>query len=189
MIRDTKNELRKKFYAVRENMNPEDKQRYDRKITRTLMALMSYKSAESILCYASIGSEVCTAEIISETLKQNKSLALPVSHDDKTITFHYIESLGDLREGKYSIPEPSPENRRFINSDRSVCIIPGILFDKSGYRLGYGGGYYDRFLHHYKGIKIGISYDSLLVDSLPRGQYDVNVDIIVTEKGVYNINA
>lgn len=189
MIRETKNGLRRQYGAVRGEISPQDRQRYDRKITRTVMALMSYKAAECILCYASMGSEIDTRALMEEALRQEKRLALPVTRRDKTITFHYVTDLGALAPGRYSIPEPDGAGEMFDGRERSVCIVPGIAFDREGYRLGYGGGYYDRFLHGYGGIKIGVCYHALLVRHLPRGQYDISVDMIVTEKGVYNIHA
>lgn len=66
-----------------------------------------------------------------------------------------------------------------------ICIIPGIVYDKKGYRIGYGGGYYDRYLSSFKGTKVGVAYTDFIANSVPHGRFDLAVDVLITERGIY----
>ena len=93
-------------------------------------------------------------------------------------------SKGELARGSYGICEPTGE-RELFGDENTLCVVPAAVFSKDGYRIGYGKGYYDRFLADFKGISVGFSYDATLVDSLPFDEYDARLDMIITEKGVY----
>ena len=93
----------------------------------------------------------------------------------------YYDSLNDLREGMYGIREPDEALPCSEITENTVCIVPGLAFTPDGGRLGYGGGYYDRFLSDYSGTSIGLCYSELLFDSLPSEEYDIAVDIIITD--------
>ena len=111
-------------------------------------------------------------------------VALPVTHKEiPKITFHKINSLSELKVGEYGIPEPAPSAPEIKGGEKTICIVPALAYDKDGNRLGYGGGYYDRFLSTYKGISILAIYSFLYTDSLPTDEYDMAVHRIITEKG------
>ena len=97
--------------------------------------------------------------------------------------FFFIKSYDDLSPGKYDIPEPVPEKCEQVRDFSSgLCLVPGLSFDYQGYRLGFGKGYYDRFLSRFGGITAGICYAKCTVSELPRGVYDRAVDILITER-------
>ena len=95
--------------------------------------------------------------------------------------FYFISSLNDLKTGKFGILEPNENNKIFENFERSICIIPALAVDKDLNRLGYGGGYYDRFLKNYNGIKCVVCYKENLIDKLPFNKFDIKVDLLVMD--------
>ena len=100
------------------------------------------------------------------------------------MTFYYITSLDDLSEGMYGIMEPDERYTADVYNINSICIVPGLAFDLKGYRLGYGKGYYDRFLKDFNGVSVSPCYDSMLEDEIPTDKYDIQINIIVTDKEV-----
>ena len=107
------------------------------------------------------------------------------------MVFCYVEDISQLESGIYGIREPMENLRQYRSGDAEhpVCLIPGILFDHEGYRLGYGKGYYDRYLPGFGGTKVGLIYSEFLLDAVPRGRFDLSVDLLVTEKGVKALHA
>ena len=101
------------------------------------------------------------------------------------MNFYYINSLADLSSGSFGVLEPAADKGKMLTeTENTICIVPAFRFDKSGYRLGYGKGYYDRYLSKYKGSTIGICYSQNIKEELFHGKYDRTVDMIVTEKQI-----
>lgn len=194
-LRERKNKIRKEFKALRREMEPSLKKEYDKKICGKFLSLTSYRFADSLLLYAPLKDEINIYAIAEDALKKGKTVAFPRCDDHAhTMTYYIIKELSDLTEGSYGIMEPDPSlpvyDPERSQSENSVCFVPALVFDKSGYRLGYGKGYYDRYLSSgYRGAKMGVCYSACIVDLLPRGKYDTAVDFLVTEKGVVSINA
>ena len=140
-----------------------------------------FRSAKSIGAYYSIGSEVQTQDILQEILNAGKQLALPkvVKND---LVFKKITSFSDLQQGNFSVMEPKEKCESVKNLD--VIIIPAIALTRDGFRLGYGFGYFDRFLHGKKSKIIALSYAKQIVKSFPRDDHDVKINCIVTEDEV-----
>ena len=140
-----------------------------------------FRSAKSIGAYYSIGSEVQTQDILQEILNAGKQLALPkvVKND---LVFKKITSFSDLEQGNFSVMEPKEKCESVKNLD--VIIIPAIALTRDGFRLGYGFGYFDRFLHGKKSKIIALSYAKQIVKSFPRDDHDVKINCIVTEDEV-----
>ncbi len=147
---------------------------------------MAYTHSDTVLLYYSINNEVDTHPLIDEILRSDKRLALPVCRENGEMIFRYVKSLDDLTEGFFSALEPKETCEEFKGAKHAVCVIPAIAFDKRGYRIGYGKGYYDRYLTDPSIVKIGFVYDELRVDSLPKGRFDLSSDLVITEKGVFN---
>ena len=185
-IKEIKNQLRKKYLDLRKEMPTEKKTELDGKISTKLLNSVSYRHANTVLCYFSTDAEIDTHNIILTALKDGKKVALPRCIPEKlTMNFHYIESFDDLELTSMGIYEPKENLPIFdCNESLSICIIPAVVFDKGGYRIGYGRGYYDRFLNGFSGAQIGIIYSSCIEDKLPRGRYDCAVDVLITEKGI-----
>ena len=164
----------------------------DAKIIEQFLDSDLYKNADWIMAYVSFGTEIYTHDFIKRALADGKHIVVPICNiEDHTVTLsELINFPDDLEEGHYGILEVREDCMRIVDPKKlDLVMVPGCAFSPSGHRMGFGGGYYDRFLHGYGGIKIGVCYHALLVRHLPRGQYDISVDMIVTEKGVYNIHA
>ena len=187
MISDKK-ELRKQFRLIRSEEKSEVK---DEIIYRKLTSLPEFINAETVFLYYSYGSEVGTTDIIDFCLKNGKRVALPKCLDKCGRMEFYLLSDGfdSLDSGMYGIYEPDSESCSIAESDeKSVCIVPGLAFDKGGYRLGYGKGYYDRFLVDFKGLTVGLCYEKCLCDELPYDEYDCKIQTLITEHKIYFLN-
>ncbi len=149
--------------------------------------LVSFRFAEAVLLYAPIKAEPNILLCCEDILKSGKQLAFPRCHPETcTMTYGLVQSLDELVEGAYGILEPREgvETYQPAPYKHDVCVVPAVCFDKKGYRIGYGKGYYDRFLSTFGGTTVGFCLHQFLCDSLPRGRYDRAVNLIITEKGV-----
>lgn len=119
--------------------------------------------------------------LFPELIKRN-ALILPKVKGEE-LELYRVKNISCLREGSFGIPEPS-EGEKVSPEEVELFVIPGVVFDKEGYRLGFGKGYYDRLLKGVKSPKVGVAYSFQVVDKLPRDPWDVPVDIIITEKNI-----
>lgn len=189
-IRQYKRGLRKKYKQIRSEMSPETKKQHDRAILERILAMPLYKQCKTLLCYVSMPAEVDTHALINHALAEGKTVAVPYCVEGEPKMFFYsIDSLSQLVPRTFGVLEPDPEQCvRLEDFSESVCILPGLAFDYQGYRLGYGGGYYDRFLSKvYTGVKIGICYSQCTRPSLVHGRYDVPCDFLTTEQACRHI--
>jgi 5-formyltetrahydrofolate cyclo-ligase len=153
--------------------------RLSRAAQKSIIMSEKFRTADTVGAYFAIGSEVRTDQIISEVNKLGKIVALP-RVEGESISF-YRHSHGNLVKGRFGILEPLP---KIEIRDIDLLIVPGIAFDKRGYRLGYGRGYYDKFLSENPTVSIGLAYSIQLVENLPHGSHDRRMDAIATESGV-----
>ena len=144
---------------------------------------------DSVFIYLSYGSEVNTQEVIKELFKLNKNVFVPVCDIDKlTMKPVKITSFDNLTKNKYGILEPPKTN--YIDSPNiDAVIFPGVVFDYKGNRIGYGKGYYDRYVSSlgYNVKKIGVCYDFQIVKNIDADAHDMPMDMIITEKRLINI--
>ena len=166
--------LRKQYLEIRKNckLNIE-------KIHSQLFSLNDFINAKTVFTYVSFENEISTYKIIEKCFELNKKVAVPKCVDNN-LEFYYISSFSDLKNGSYNILEPIT-NLQATDFKNSICITPGIVFDKKGYRVGYGKGYYDRFFKEYTGIKIGLCYKECLIDDVFHDEFDVAVDYVITD--------
>lgn len=187
-----KSEFRKQAVLKRNSLfsDQEDKKKSDNLIFDCFMQSDILKKAQKILTYVSFRSEVDTRQIIDSVFDQKIVLAVPKCGSDGKMDFFTINTLNELIPSAYGIPEPVDNPQTIVKEfDNTVCIVPGLTFDIKGKRMGYGGGYYDRFLSaHPEIITVGLCYNSLLSDLVPSEPHDISVDYIITEKGLININ-
>lgn len=183
-IRAYKTELRNNYKSVRKNMPIIERNAADTAIFERLQSLRSYKYCKTLLCYVSTPIEVDTRRIIEQALEHGKQVAVPYCvPNTRNMRFYLINSLNDLRPGAFSVDEPEPDTaKQLTDFSNSVCIVPGLCFDKYGYRLGYGKGYYDRFLQNYCGSTIGICYSNCISKRLITGRFDQSCFVVVTDK-------
>jgi len=195
-LRIVKNELRVELLEKRKNIPSETRDEWDKKISDVFLGSISYRFCDIVLIYVSAREEISTRAIIEHSLANKKIVACPISNtEENTLSFKTIKSLEELNSGSYNILEPPETNRDFRDLQAeelsgkkgqalAVCVIPCLAYDAGGYRMGYGKGYYDRFLPTFEGTKIGLCYSGFKSDRLPKGKYDVKLDVIITEKGV-----
>ena len=182
-IRPIKSELRQKYRGLRQSMPPEIKKQKDTAIADQVRRLWQYQRNAVLLIYVSTSIEVDTLEIIRRAIADGKRVAVPrCVPDSRNMEFYYIDSIDELAPGMFGVLEPEANSERlYKESDGGLCIVPAFSYDWNGYRLGYGKGYYDRFLSRFEGNMVGICYSECVQRSLPHGRYDRPVELLVTE--------
>ena len=152
------------------------------------MNLDEYERAETILAYCPVNNEVDTSLLLEDCISE-KHLTLPKTDTiTKVLTPCLVDSLADLNEGSYHIMEPNDSCEEILLDKIDIVIIPLVVFDKKGTRLGYGGGYYDRLLIKMKNAKkIGIAFSIQEVEQIQKEEHDVNLDLIITEKKTFKL--
>jgi 5-formyltetrahydrofolate cyclo-ligase len=183
--------IRKEIIRKRDEIPVDVRFRKDAIIKNKLFTIPEFSSAKTVLFYASFRSEADTAGMIEGSLQAGKKVALPrVDKEKHFLMLYEIKDPGELSPGYMGIPEPLVPDDRLITIDEiDVIIIPGVAFDCSGNRLGYGAGYYDNLLSKRK-KKIPViapAYEEQLIYSIPVEVHDVKVDVIVTDKRVVKI--
>ena len=182
-----KRRLREERLAARETLSEQERCVLDNCITQKLLATPEYAEAATVLTYVSVLSEVSTRMFIECALRDGKTVAVPRCLPGHCLEFVVITSLDQLVAASFNLLEPSKDLSALTEDQMndSICIVPALLVDTKGYRLGYGAGFYDRFLSTYPGKKICLAYQqSLSRTTLPHTAFDVAVDVVITESEV-----
>ena len=188
-IKEQKKQARKLFREMRNAIDQEYRDIADRVLFDKVISSDVYRNAKVILAYYPVKNEPDILSIVKHALKENKRVAFPISHPEGfVLSFKFILSLDELVDGEYSIPEPPVSAEEYVCNSTTLCIVPGLAFDRDGKRIGYGKGYYDRFLESFSGTSMGLCYSDFLVDSLPVEKTDVSIDIVVSDKEEIYIN-
>lgn len=176
--------LRRELLATRQALSPQMRQSWDEKLFRALTERAEYRRCRLLLAYYPIRGEIDVRPLVARAYADGKEVAFPVSDPkEHTMVFRTVPSLAELKAGAYGIPEPPccfPSVQDFAES---LCLVPALSFTKDGLRLGYGGGFYDRFLSDFDGCSVGLTYEALFSRSLPCLATDRRVQLILTEKG------
>ncbi len=175
-----KQELRKEYLEKRKSLDKHKKRLMDLEIQSRLLMSEEYRNCDTILVYVSKKDEIDTFGIIAAAFANKKRVAVPVTNDDFTLTFYYINSIEELKFGKFGVLEPQNNTTPVTDFDNSICVIPSLCCDLSGARVGYGKGCYDRFLADYNGLKICLSYSDYILPSIEREKTDILSDVIVS---------
>lgn len=179
---DIKKERRKELKKKRAAIGQEVRQSAAGRCLEHLLKMKEFSENQWIYLYMSYGYELDTIEIILSLLKIKKRIAVPRVCGQK-MKFHEITDLNQCEIGSYQIMEPFAD--RPVVTQKGMMLLPGLGFDKKGNRMGYGGGYYDRYLStHPEIIKIGLAFDEQIIDQVPTDQYDISMDYILTPSGV-----
>ena len=186
---NTKNSLRKTVLSFRSSLDKNDVLSMSDDIFRQFLSIEKIQTSSRFMLYVDFRNEVATRDIISKLLDLGKEVYLPVTlKDEKKLIPKRIFSLDDLVSGAFGILEPSLDAPSINPSFLDVVVVPGSVFDKSGYRTGYGGGYYDRFLENTDAIRVGVCFDFQLVDDVFPEKHDKRMDFIITEKNILFLN-
>ena len=176
-------EFRARRAAIPDDIRAGRNQRlWDNVFTR----LPAFHAAHTLLFYFPLPHEISLIPVFNYARERGIDCAFPRCGEAAgEMSFYYVDELDNLAVGKYGIREPRSDARLVTDFSDALVFVPALAFDRAGYRVGYGGGYYDRFLAAHPVASIGVTYEEFLVDSLPRDEYDMAVDTIVTEKCVY----
>ena len=183
----TKQEYRAALKQKRASITPEQRKAWDTAIVERIAASEVFQNASAVLLYAPVGSEINLLPLARIARERGKRIAFPrCDVETNTMQFFYLEPNVRLSLGAYQIPEPPADAPLCEPDETALCILPALTFDLSGARLGYGKGYYDRFLATFPGVSVGAVYTTLLVRRVPTEPHDLPVSMLFTEYGVRN---
>lgn len=192
--KEKKENLRKNLLKKRSEVFAKKGDKSSKKIKNKLLNLKELKYSNNILAYVSYKSEVKTDELINDLLKMSKNIYAPycIKEEKRMEIVKITDPENELKKGAYGIKEPkkSLRNNNANIKNLDLVLVPAVAFSKSGYRIGYGGGYYDRFLNRLddKAISVGINYDELVLEELPKEDHDLAVNIVLSDKRNIRIN-
>ena len=177
-----KSRLKESLLKKRNSLSKEEILERSRKIQKNLFGLKQYSDSKTVMFFVSFNSEVRTHDMVIEALK-SKTVAVPkVIHHE--IEPSVIIDFSNLVPARFGIPEPI-DIMKIAHKHIDMVLVPGIAFDREGHRIGYGFGFYDKFLAKVpKAVKIGLAFDFQIVDHVPKETHDIPVDLIVTDKEI-----
>ena len=184
MINDEKKLLRDRIKAYRRGLSAEEKRRLDDAVLENVLAGYELLKHKLILCYLSTDIEVDTKGILSYCLENGIKTAVPRCAGKRKMDFYCYDKDSVLEVSAYGISEPVPDKNELVTDfDGALCIVPALAYDKQGFRLGYGGGFYDTFIGEHENMTtLGICYSDNIADEIPKGSHDKCVDILITDK-------
>ena len=183
----SKTELRQQMLNQRKKLLASDIQQKSSQINQHIKSLAAFNKATTILFFLPIKNEPNTLPLLKSVLKQKKRVLIPVVKK-QTLILSQLNSLEEVWPQKYNILEPKTAFLRPTSPELvDLSLLPGLAFDLQGYRLGYGGGYFDRLLPQLRPqtLKIGLAYDFQVITKLPREKHDQPVNLIITETNIY----
>ncbi len=181
--------LRKEVLSRRDNLTWEQVRDYSRVIGGHLVSLPEFIRASTVMYFLNFGKEVQTLEMLPAALALGKRVVAPktVHKERRMILSEIIDAENDLAPGLWNIPEPKPDRIRPVDATQiDFVLVPGVAFDKSGNRMGYGGGYYDRFFNKLRpGVPlVAVTFELQVLPAVPVAAWDRRVDLILTEKRI-----
>lgn len=187
IIKRNKKDIRKNIIAKRD-LNKEENNLKDIKIFNKLINLNSYKKAKKIFIYIGFGSEINTKKLIEIMLKEGKEVFVPKVVEKEMIALK-VTSLYNLVKSEFNILEPIGEKPDIDAEEFDLIIMPGVAFDRSGNRIGYGGGYYDKYLKDisFNIERIALAYEMQLIEEIDTEEHDLKVYSIITENEIIDI--
>jgi len=175
--------MRKNMLEKRNSLSPTAINTKSAAIQQSFVQSDEFKHSRMMGSYYPFGSEVRTQKIVNIALKSNMVVALPRTIGDH-IKFYRILLSTTLTAGKFGIKEPSMASNSCVSDEIDLLLVPGIVFDTNGYRIGYGYGYYDRFIARKKNsiVSVGLAYEFQMCEKIPRSNDDQKINVLVTEK-------
>lgn len=184
---ESKASIRKAMKAGFAKIDKEEHQTISQELQDVLFASDLWKNANTIGTYLSIGAEWDTRAIVNQALKDGKKVAVPKTiHKTKELLFCEMTDWSQIIEdGYFGLDEPDVEQTTAVEKDQiDLLIVPGLVFTKEGYRVGFGGGYYDRYLADFIHPTASLVHTNQLVDDFPIEPFDIPVHYLVTEEGI-----
>lgn len=184
-----KKDFRKKVINLRKQQAPDFISKNSNIITEKLLTMDAIKNANNIMLYLDFNNEVQTDELVKKLIYLRKIVSSPVTimENRQLIPYQVLDLDKSINIGTYGIREPQKEICSKVNiKDIDVIIVPAVAYDVSCYRLGYGGGFYDRFLNNLRPdtISIGIAFDLQVFENIPKEPHDARLDYIITESKI-----
>ena len=179
-----KSELRQELKSRRNNMTYQEVFEKSNEICDKIISSDFFKDAKTVMVYLSFKNEVNTRKIIENAFLKNKTVLVPITDGDDMF-LSVLDNLTSFKKGAFGIDEPAVINKWSGKID--ICIIPGLGFDKTGGRIGFGKGYYDKFLSKNPCTKIGIAYSEQIKENVFSEPHDIPMNVIVTEEEMFFI--
>ncbi|MGJ9456972.1 5-formyltetrahydrofolate cyclo-ligase [Oceanobacillus sp. CF4.6] len=187
---DEKTSLRTDSIKGLKNLPEHEKLQIEEKLKQQLLLSSLWKEATTIGVTMAQGFEWSTKPIIEAAWEQNKTICIPKCYPkQKELIFYELKSFEQLEVVYYNLLEPKPDiSKKVKKNSMDLLLVPGLLFDRDGYRIGFGGGYYDRFLKDYANTSVSLCSSDQLVDHVPAENFDIPVNYIITEKEIMSIS-
>ncbi len=181
-----KGELRKRMKMTRDALPAEARRLRSQRIANAVVAMSEFQAAQTIAAYSAIQSEADVVEVVEQSWTDQKIVAFPRANPEtKELVFHRVEALDDLRPGAHGIPEPVESAPVIEKSNIDFALVPALAVDANGFRIGYGGGYYDRALPHLvNAFSCVVAYGFQVISEVPLFSDDAAVDAIVTDTAI-----
>jgi 5-formyltetrahydrofolate cyclo-ligase len=178
---EAKRLMRMRCRRQRDELGEEKRREAGLAICQHIESWPRFESAEAILTYMPMRGEVDLRPLLER--HPAKHWALPRIQSEGHMVFHPYDSER-LVEHAYGMLEPAADLSQVSTAEIDLALVPALAFDRRGYRLGYGGGFFDRFLADFKGVSLGVTYQALIMDALPVGEHDIRVEYVVSEVGI-----
>lgn len=180
----TKDQIRKEMKNLRLMLTAEEREQYDLAMLKAFLSLREYITCDSLFAYVSFGTEPDTHQLINEAFKAGKKVLVP-RVEGPGMDFYRISSFEGFEVSSFGIPEPQPAkvDRYEGMGSRQLMLMPGLAFDEHGGRIGFGAGYFDKYLVNYSRehfFKVALAYDFQVFDELETESHDIGTDIIIT---------
>jgi 5-formyltetrahydrofolate cyclo-ligase len=180
-LREEKKAMRARMVALREAISPADRERMSDAAAERLFALPAVSSAMTVLAFAAFGTEIATAKVIRRLHSQGRRVLLPRLRDGEMSATEFLQGE-ELTPGAFGIGEPFGTDGA-APEEIDAVIAPGLAFDREGYRLGYGRGYFDRYLRRLRpdAARVGLGFHVQMIERVPRGPGDEPMNAVVTD--------
>lgn len=173
--------LRARIRAEMKSLSAEERRESDDAVFARFLALKRVERARVILLYRGVGAELDTKRLIAPLTASGKIVLLPRCMPERAMEARRVEADTALARHAYGLLEPGEDCPLFAKEEIDLILVPGLAFDQAGFRLGQGGGYYDRYLEHYQGGTVALCRDRFLLPAVPREAHDAAVDLVLTE--------
>lgn len=183
--KEQKIQLRAIMRAMAASLSEPYKVKADAAIAAHLLSMPEYQTSGTVFCYVGTGWEINTRPILENVLTAGKCLCVPRCESEGVFSLRQITALEQLSEGAYGIPEPAAGAPEVDPDQVDFAVLPCLTCNHLGQRLGQGGGYYDRFLSHYRGGTVLLCREKLIRDEIPVEPLDMPVPWVLTENGLY----